>query len=340
MQNPRDGRLARPQNDSNGVLVGRAPYGVAMPGDTAVTIGNFDGVHLGHAALVARCRELVGDRGSVVAVAFDPHPRTVLRPADAPVRLTTFDERAMLLRVAGADEVRRLEPSPGLLSLSAGQFLRRVAEDLTPTALVEGDDFRFGKGRDGDVRALAAIGADLGFAVDVVEPVEVPLGDQSVIRASSSAVRWLLSCGRVSDAAAVLGRPHAVVGEVVPGDRRGRTIGFPTANIAFENEPPADGVYACVAELESGARHPAAVNVGSRPTVGGVERRVEAHLLGFEGEVGAYGYRVRLHFLSWVRDQMRMGSVDELAGQLHRDLDRVGDMVERAGFAALAGRDA
>lgn len=323
------------------------PQSVASPSDaarrdmvfpmrkrTAVTVGNFDGVHRGHRALIDRARGAVGDAGRVVAIAFDPHPAAVLRPGLEPARLTGFDARAGLLRAAGVDEVFRLEPDRRLLALDAAAFLRHLQRDFDPAVMVEGGDFRFGRGRGGDIASLARIGEELGIDVAVVDDVEIALADQSLHRASSSLVRTLLSGGRVRDAALVLGRPYAVVGRVVEGDRLGRTIGFPTANLAFENAPPADGVYACIAHVQ-GETRAAAVNVGARPTVRGVERRVEAHLLGFDRDV--YGASVALHFVGWIRDQMRMGSLRSLAAQLHRDCARVRVMMdEGAATAALA----
>jgi riboflavin kinase/FMN adenylyltransferase len=206
---------------------------------TALTIGNFDGVHIGHAALVHRARGEVGEGGRVVALAFDPHPAAVLAPGREPPRLTTFEQRSALLRAIGADEVVRLDPASGVLGQEAAAFLRHLAEWFAPTAIVEGPDFRFGRGRVGDVGLLQEQGRRLGFAVHTVAPVEVALTDQSIVRASSSVVRWLLSHGRVRDAAFVLGRSYELTGEVVPGDRRGRTIGVPTANLAAEQTLPA-----------------------------------------------------------------------------------------------------
>lgn len=304
-------------------------------GSAVLTVGVFDGVHRGHLALIERARALAdahAEGARVVALAFDPSPRAVLSPGSAPPMLTTFEDRADLLLDAGADEVLRLEPTPDLLALSPGDFVERCLMPLRPIAVVEGPDFRFGAGRAGGVDTLAELGRDRGFAVHVVPPVEVALCDQSLVPARSSMVRWLLSHGRVADAALVLGRPHEVGGVVVQGDRRGRTIGFPTANLAGGAMPPGDGVYACVATLEDGRRVPAAVNVGERPTFGGVQRRVEAHLIGFEPGADApeYGWAMRLAFVSRLRDQVRFGGVDQLAAQLGRDVARALDILGRA----------
>lgn len=297
-----------------------------MTTSAAITIGNFDGVHVGHAALVARARQLVGPQGRVIAMAFEPHPMSVLRPQAAPARLSTIDQREAWLRAAGADHVERLAPTPELLDLPPDVFVRRKLERFPAAWFVEGEDFHFGRGRSGNVRVLADLGRTMGFGVDVVAPVEVALTDDSVVRASSSLVRWLVQHGRVRDAALVLGRPYEVSGVVRRGDRRGRTIGFPTANIATEQLLPADGVYAATAILPGGREVMAAVNVGARPTFAGVERRIEAHLLNvakagdaIEG-LPEYDWPIALRFVGFVRDQARFPDIASLTGQLHRDV--------------------
>lgn len=307
---------------------------------TVVTIGNFDGVHRGHATLLGRARALAGEGARVAALAFDPHPSRVLRPGSEPERLTTFEQRSALLREAGADEVRRLEPDRALLSLSPGAFLRYVVEEFEPGWLVEGSDFHFGRGRSGHAGELREIGRALGFAVEIVEPVEVVLSDHSIVTASSSLVRWLLRRGRVPDAAAVLGRAHEIVGRVVRGDRRGRTIGFPTANLETGQCVPGAGVYAGRATLPDGRVLPAAVHVGERPTIGDGIRRVEAHLLGLPTSAGRRawapieglpesGWVCRLSFEHRLRDSARFGSLERLAAQLSRDCARAGELLAR-----------
>ena len=306
---------------------------------TAVTIGNFDGVHAGHRALVRRARHLVGPDGRVVVMAFDPHPATLLRPGTEPGRLTTFERRRELLAAEGADEVVRLTPSPEFLARSASAFIDAVCAEHAPGWFVEGPDFRFGRGREGTPAVLAELGRSRGFAVDVVRPARVVLTDQSIVTASSTLARWLIGHGRVRDAAFVLGRCHGVEGVVIRGDRRGRTIGLPTANIDARTLCPGDGVYAGRAILPDGRGFAAAVHVGPRPTLNGLEHRVEAHFVGVGPLKGGripgldeYGWSLRLEFVSFLRDACRFGSVDELAGQIRRDAARAAALVGRSGL--------
>ncbi len=310
-----------------------------MPGPTAVTIGNFDGVHIGHAALVRRARELVGPSGRVVVLAFDAHPLTQLRPEFAPARLSTFEQRTEWLRALGADDIQRLDPSPDLLSLPPREFLRRHVAPLSPVAVVEGADFRFGAGRAGNVSTLSESGAEFGFEAVVVDPVETTLSDQTVVRASSTIARWLVANGRARDAALVLGRPYELMGVVVRGDRRGREIGYPTANLETGLLLPGDGVYAGQATLPDGRVMPAAISVGTKPTFGRSERVSEAFVLDWRGPVPEggpeYGWALRLTLNSWIRDQIRFDSLDSLLEQMSRDVKRTREIMDKG--AACAG---
>jgi len=286
-------------------------------------IGNFDGVHLGHQAIVAAARAAAGGSGRVVAVTFEPLPASVLRPGAAPGRLTSSAVRGELLRAAGCDEVLELDPRDGLLGQGPEEFVRGLRARVPFDAVAEGADFRFGKGRAGDLATLAAIGAVDGFRTIEVEERLEALSDGHLVPARSTAVRWFLAMGRVADAARLLGRPHAVRGTVEPGDRRGRTLGFPTANVRCEGVAlPADGVYAGTAVVDGG-EWPAAISIGSKPTFGGAERALEAHLVGFPGPLDAYGWRVEVRFTRWLREQWRFPGPDALVGQLRADVARV-----------------
>ncbi|HVU63213.1 MAG TPA: riboflavin kinase [Phycisphaerales bacterium] len=307
-----------------------------------VTVGTFDGVHVGHRALVRRARDIADRRpgARVVALVFDPNPLVVLRPEAAPPLLSTFEQRSAWLKAAGADEVVRLEPTPELLGETPEQFVDRTVASLRPIAFVEGNDFRFGRARAGTNAVLAELGRSRGFQVEVVQPVTAALNDHQIAPARSTTVRWLLSNGRVGDAATVLGRPYELHGVVVQGDRRGRTIGFPTANVRVSTMVPADGVYAAAATLPDGRELPAAVSIGTKPTFGERERAVEAFLLQ-PGQRGAkwatiaglpeYGWMLRLRLVAWVREQVRFHSLEALLEQMERDCDRCEEIVRCKG---------
>ncbi len=296
--------------------------------DTAITIGNFDGVHLGHQALVRLARDAVGGGGRVVGVTFDPHPLAVLRPGEAPPRLLPLAGRIEALRRAGADEVEVLDATETFLATEATAFIEELHRRLRFRVIVEGPRFRFGRGRGGSVELLRGIGERLGFRTVVAEPVQVRLRDRSEVIASSTSVRWLLELGRVEDAQRMLGRPHEVAGRVVRGERRGRTLGFPTANVDHgETMLPADGVYAALAELPDGTHRAAAVSIGRKPTYGHAERTCEAHLLDFSGWREEYGWSLRLSFQAWIREQFRYDSSDGLRAQIARDTARTAELV-------------
>lgn len=329
---------------------------------SVITIGNFDGVHLGHAALVRRARRVAeeidrADDGRaagrrvetraagatrVVALAFDPHPAAALAPGSAPAVVTGWSDRRALLLAAGADEVKRLTPTPELLSLSPGAFLDRVCAEWNAVGIVEGHDFHFGRGRAGTPEVLSEYGAARGLRVEIVAPVLVDLCDQTVVRASSTVVRWLLEQGRVTDVHRVLGRAHRVSGEVVKNDQRGRTLGFPTANLdpsgfgAGGPMLPRDGVYAALAHVpgEAAARA-AAVHIGPRATFGSARRVVEAHVIGWGGPGAGsaaateYGWRLGLDFLAPLREPMRFESVEAIRAQLARDVERAAEIAGR-----------
>lgn len=297
-------------------------------------MGTFDGVHLGHAALLERARAVAHPGDRIVALAFDPHPLATLQSGNEPPRLTTFDQRARLLKELGADDAHRLDPTPEFLSLSPEAFVDHLLDRYAPRAIVEGADFRFGRGRKGDVALLDSLGRRKGFRLVVVEPVTATLTDLTVVTASSTITRWLLLHGRVGDAARVLGRKYAIRGVVEQGDRRGRTIGYPTANIASPCLAPADGVYAGVATLPDSRAFPAAISVGSKPTFPGADLAVEAFLLDAPRDgpciagLPEYGWQINLAFHSWIRDQVRFADVDSLVAQLDRDCARTRQLLE------------
>lgn len=294
-----------------------------MP-ETAITIGNFDGVHLGHAQLVHAARSAVGPSGRVVAIFFDPHPAVVLRPPAMPPRLSTAQQREGWLKQAGADECIVIRPTLEFLRQSPEQFIGGMARQFLPRYIVEGSDFRFGKGRAGSIDTLRQLEKEHAFTAVVVDSVQAALSDQSIVLVGSSLIRWLLNHGRTRDAWNLLGRPYELIAPVVKGEQRGRAIGVPTINLGdSECMLPADGIYSGEAARPDGTAYPAAISVGTKPTFGQHPRTCEAHLIGYDGPLNDYGWTVQLKFHDWLRDQLAYPTVELLVDQLKRDIDRV-----------------
>ena len=298
-----------------------------MPFASIITIGNFDGVHIGHREIVRQARALADQHGArVLAVTFNPSPIAVLRPEHSPPQLGTIEQRIEALRDAGADRVVVLSPTPQLLGLSAEQFIDKLVADHHAVGFVEGEDFRFGNNRGGDTKLLAEMGKAHGYEVRILPRVETRLSDQTTAPVSSSLVRWLVGRGRVEDAAVCLGRDFELPGTIVKGDQRGRTIGIPTANLdpaAYAGLiVPMDGVYAG-SVLIDGDVCPAAISVGSKPTFGQNTLTAEAHLIGFTHDDPdvLYGKPARFRFARWIRDQYPFPGVQALIQQLRRDID-------------------
>ena len=293
---------------------------------TVVTIGTFDGVHLGHQTLLARAREVADAAGEqVVAVTFDPHPIAVFAPDRAPRLLSDLERRVELLHEGGADEGRVLAFDRAMAAWSPDEFAQRVlVDDLRASHVVVGQNFTYGSKAAGDVVCLAAFGADHGF---VTEALELAGGSEEY---SSTLVRRLVESGDVVGAAAVLGRPAEVNGVVARGEQRGRELGFPTANVPVPEAQatPADGVYAAwVLDFDGAAsggspeRWPAAVSVGDNPTFEGVSRRVESYVIDRTG-LDLYGHRIRVELVERLRGMEAYESLEALVEQMHADVDR------------------
>ncbi len=290
---------------------------------SVLTIGNFDGVHLGHQQLLAQAGLLAANADDpVVVLTFEPHPLTIVAPHKAPPRLTSVEEKSRLLLAAGADLVVEAVSEPGLLGLEPERFVEEIIlARFHPSHIVEGPSFGFGKGRRGTPELLRNMGRRLGFEVHILQPVSLEVDRGETVLVSSSLVRRLLIEGKVHRAALCLGRPYAVVGEVVRGHERGRRIGFPTANVAVEGTlVPGDGVYSARAVVD-GATHLAAVSIGVTPTFGDGRRQVEAHLLDYAGDL--YGRTIRLEFSRHLRPQCKFESVAALIRQLELDVGAV-----------------
>ena len=288
-------------------------------GPSVVVIGNFDGVHLGHRHVLRTAHDAAqktAERCPVVAITFDPHPMAVLRPEHAPSMLTTLETRAALLAEAGADAVFALPFSREVAGWSPDEFIDRVlVEALGAAVVVVGANFRFGARAAGDVSTLREHG---GF-----ETVAVALEGGPQVW-SSTYVRQCLAAGDVEGASEALGRAYSVTGTVVVGDRRGRELGFPTANVPIgEVAAPADGVYAgWLTRRDTGERYPAAISVGSNPTFAGQrERRVEAYALDRD-DLELYGVEVEVAFVGRIRGMVAFESVDSLIDQMNDDVDR------------------
>ncbi|SRR5579875_1036112 len=295
-------------------------WNATPPGDCrqgAVSIGNFDGVHRGHAALLAQLRRQADAFGGpAVALTFDPHPVELLRPDQAPPRLTTTEDRSQLLLGLGADHVLVLRATREMLGLRAADFFAEVIQKrLRARALVEGTNFGFGRGREGNVAMLAELCKSAGIGLTVVPPVIL-----DGIEVSSSRIRVALTSGNVREAAALLGRPYRLHGQVGSGQRRGQKLGFPTANLEqMLTLIPGDGVYA-VRVSHEGTMWPGAANIGPNPTFSENVRKVEIHLIGFQGDL--YGKSLAADFLERLRDTRPFKDRAELIEQLRHDIEQ------------------
>lgn len=286
-------------------------------GGTAVTVGTFDGVHRGHQDVLAR---LVGRARAArlpsLLVTFDPHPLEVLNPAAAPLLLTTRSEKLAVLESTGLDFVAIVPFTPAFAAQSAEEFVDRVLlERFHMRELLIGHDHGFGRGREGDVETLRALGGSRGFAVDVVAPVETPDGEAI----SSSRIRRAVAAGALADAEAALGRLYSVSGQVVQGEARGRALGFRTLNVQPESARkllPPDGVYAVAVRTPRGD-FSGMLNLGGRPTFDDARRTIEAHLFDADGDF--YGDLVEVAFAARLRDTMRFDGPAALVAQLAAD---------------------
>ena len=295
-------------------------------GPSVVTLGNFDGVHAGHRAVLGRAVEAAHGAGAQsVAVTFDPHPLQVLYPDTAPDLITGLEQRLALIEATGINAVLVMTFTLELATWTPEEFVSRVfVQALHASAVVVGHDTRFGHRNSGDVNTLAELGAEHGFVVEVLEDLSP---DDAPRRSSSSWTRELLAQGDVTAAAALLGRPHRLTGEVVHGDHRGRELGYPTANLEpdVEGLVPADGVYAgwmLRTSLPDDAPDrllPAAVSIGTNPTFDGTARRVEAYVLD-RADLELYGERVSLELVSRLRPTVRFEGVVALVEQMALDV--------------------
>ncbi len=293
--------------------------------DCVVTVGAFDGIHIGHRKILRevlllakglKCRSLV--------ITFDPHPLSVLEPAQAPMLLTTLEEKIKLIAEAGIDDLLIMRFTPRLAARSPEWFVKELlVKRIGMRRLVIGYDFRFGKARGGDASYLRAAGENLGFGVDIVPPV-LYRGHP----VSSTRVRTAIARGEVENASAMLGRPYALRAKVVCGEGRGRKLDYPTANLKPEEEKkmlPAKGVYAVQVITDAGKLLPGALYIGSKPTFGGFRVGIEVHMIGLVGNL--YGREVEVHFLRRIRDERVFRSESALRRQIGKDVEEAARII-------------
>lgn len=300
----------------------RAPEDV--PGDfgpSAVTVGKFDGVHAGHRAVIGTLKQVAEDRGLVsTVITFDRHPLQLLAPEKCPPSLVGLDQKLDLLAEVGLDAALVLTFDRSIADLDPEEFVRRILVDAVHARVVlVGRDFRFGSGGAGTVETLRQLGATYGFSVEIIDDVQPENGR----RVSSTWIRELLADGDVSHAADLLGHVPVVRGTVVHGAKRGRQLGFPTANLSPESEGliPADGVYAGWL-TDGGERYPAAISVGNNPTFDGVpQKQVEAYVL--DRELDLYDHRVEIAFVERIRGMVAFAGIEPLIEQMRDDIERV-----------------
>lgn len=283
----------------------------------AIALGNFDGVHLGHQAVIASARETAAALGATLGAAvFEPHPRRFFQPEAAPFRLQSPRQRARALADAGVKEVFEIGFDIALAQSSDRDFAARVLNDCLGASHVSiGADFRFGRGRMGDAAKLTELGGELGFSVSVVDPV----AERDAV-VSSTAIRAAIAVGDLTQANALLTRPWAIEGEVRTGFARGREFGFPTANVRLgEYLRPRLGIYAVQVDVGDGVFLPGAASVGLNPTFGALPEPVlETHILDFSGDL--YGKTIETHFIAFLRDEAKFDDTDALKAQMRQDV--------------------
>ena len=280
-----------------------------------VALGYFDGFHLGHQAVVTRAQaRAIHERRPAIVATFDPHPVRHIRPDVPPFRLTTLDQREALFGHAGADAMLVFEFDADLAAMDADSFVADVlAARIGAAGVVTGDDFSFGKGRGGDVALLQSLGAEHGIAAEAVSQVLV-----DGVRVSSGRVREALVAGDPATATRMLSRPYAITGIVQPGDKRGRELGYPTANLQLgDYQRPRYGIYAVRVILDDGSEHPGVANLGVRPTFEPPQELLEAHIFDFDGDL--YGRKIEVALHAFIRDERKFDGMDALAAQMRDD---------------------
>lgn len=295
-----------------------------------LTIGNFDGVHIGHQQILSAAKETAAKRRTqLVVMTFEPHPLSVLHPQQKLDLLTSLAFKKHLLAEAGADCLLIIKSTPELLTLSPDEFVECfISKGIQPSIVVEGESFNFGSGRRGNTRTLKQKGKENGFLVSVIEPKEIKLSTGQTVKVSSTVIRNMLKNGQVADAALALTRPYRIIGQIIPGRGKGKQLGFPTANMGPTDQlVPAEGVYAGFVQIGDSekdicaatAKRPAALSIGTAQTLGNdYPRLIEAHIL--TGRVGdLHGKWLAMDFIKRIRSQKKFDTEKDLAAQIEKD---------------------
>ena len=305
-----------------------------------LTIGNFDGVHLGHQEILAAAKRIAQERAAeLVAMTFEPHPVAILHPDRAPGMLTPLEFKTHLLAECGVDALIVLEDNRWLLNLSPGNFASRfIVDNMQPGVVVEGDDFNFGLHRAGNIDTLRELGSQRGFEVCVIGPKEIKLSTGQTVRVSSTLIRYMLESGHVADAAAALGRPYRLIEKIIPGRGIGKKLGFPTLNMKKPTQViPAEGVYAGFVKigqtienvLASEEKITAVYSIGQARTYGEeFPLLIEAHLL-IENVGDLIGKYMAMDFVERIRSQHKFKTSEELSAQIAKDCQKAKELLPR-----------
>lgn len=305
-----------------------------------LTIGNFDGVHLGHQEILAAAKRIAQERAAeLAAMTFEPHPVAILHPDRAPGMLTPLELKTHLLAECGVDALIVLEDNRWLLNLSPGNFASRfIVDNMQPGVVVEGDDFNFGLHRAGNIDTLRELGSQRGFEVCVIGPKEIKLSTGQTVRVSSTLIRYMLESGHVADAAAALGRPYRLIEKIIPGRGIGKKLGFPTLNMKKPTQViPAEGVYAGFVKigqtienvLASEEKIPAVYSIGQARTYGEeFPLLIEAHLL-IENVGDLIGKYMAMDFVERIRSQHKFKTSEELSAQIAKDCQKAKELLPR-----------
>jgi len=297
---------------------------------SVLTIGNFDGVHIGHQEILSAAKQTATEKQTqLVVMTFEPHPLSVLHPRQKLELLTSLALKKDLIAQAGADHLLLVKSTPELLTLSPNEFVERfISKGIRPSIVVEGGSFNFGSGRRGNAQTLQKTGREKGFLVSVIEPREIKLSTGQTVKVSSTVIRNMLKKGDVADAALALSRPYRLIGQIIPGRGKGKQLGFPTANMGPTDQlVPAEGVYAGYVQIADSeqqvcadtAKRPAALSIGTAQTLGtDYPRLIEAHIL--TGDVGdLHGKYLAMDFIQRIRSQQKFDTEKDLSAQIAKD---------------------